>query len=138
MTAHSKLAPKHYLTSEFHQDTWNRYCMLGFVSAHIPWNAMSNVELQRSLNTLRGELVLPSTSTLSKICRREYSVTVDAIQKQLPSRNKVRISVDVWTSTNIVAITSVIAYYMDQNWALRDVQLAFDKVDRLIFEYIKC
>jgi len=33
---------------------------------------------------------------------------------------------------NILAITSVIAYYMDRNWALREVQLAFDEVDRLL------
>jgi hypothetical protein len=38
---------------------------------------------------------------------------------------------DGWTSMNKLAITSVIAYYMDQNWALHDVQLAFDVVDRL-------
>jgi len=28
---------------------------------------------------------------------------------------------------------SVIAYYMDRNWALSDVQHAFDVVDRLLF-----
>ena len=27
---------------------------------------------------------------------------------------------------------SVIAYYMDRNWALREVQLAFDEFDRLL------
>jgi len=47
-TKRSKLADKDFETSEFHQDTWNRYLMLGFVSAHIPWNAISNLELWRS------------------------------------------------------------------------------------------
>jgi len=56
---------------------------------------------------------------------------VDAIQKQLPIRNKVSLALDGRTSTTKLAITSVIAYYMDQNWALREVQLAFDEVDRL-------
>jgi hypothetical protein len=111
--------------------------MIGFISAHIPWNAISNLELQWSYNALRSELVLPSASTLSNICRREYTLRVDAIKKQLLSTNKVSLALDRWTSTNKLAITSVIAYYMDRNWALRVVQLAFDEVDRPIFSYFE-
>jgi hypothetical protein len=58
--------------------------MLGFVSAQIPWNAISNLELLRSYKALRDYLVLPSATTLINICRREYALTVDAIKKQLP------------------------------------------------------
>ena len=107
--------------------------MLGFVSAHIPWNAISNVELRRSYKALRDDLLLPSATTLSNICRREYALTLDAIKKQLLVRNKVSLALDRWTSTNKLAITSVIAYYMDRNWALREVQLAFDEIDRLFY-----
>jgi len=32
--------------------TWNCYLMIGFVLAQIPWNAITNLELQRSKNTL--------------------------------------------------------------------------------------
>jgi hypothetical protein len=56
---------------------------------------------------------------------------VDAIKKQLPLRNKVSLALAGWTSTNKLAIMSDIAYYMDRNWALREVQLAFDEVNRL-------
>jgi len=111
--------------------------MLGFVSAHIPWNAISNLELQASYNALRCELVLPSASTLSNICRREYTLTVDAIKKQLPSTNKVSLALDGWTSPNKSALTSVIAYYMDRNWALQDVDLAFNEVDSPIISYFE-
>jgi len=120
-------------TSEFHQDTWNHYLVLGCVSAHIPWNAMSNPELRPTYKALRDHLVLPSATTLGNICRREYALTVDAIKKQLPLRNKVSLAWDGWTSPNKLAITSVIAYCMDRNWALSGVQLAFDEVDRLVF-----
>jgi len=92
---------------------------------------ISNLEPQRSYKALRDDLVLPSATTLSKICRREYALTVDAIKKQLPIQNKVSLALNGWTSTNNLAITSVIAYYMDRNWALREVQLAFNEVDRL-------
>jgi len=137
LTKHSKLAVKDFETSEFHQDTWNHYVMLEFVSAHIPWNAISNLELRRSYKELRDDLVLPSASTLSNICQREYALTVDAIRKQLPSQNKVRSGLDGWTSTNTVAITSVFAYYMDRNWALHEVQLALVEVDRLFLSRFK-
>jgi len=130
-TKRSKLAAKDFATSEFHQDTWNRNQMLGFFSAHIPWNAILNLELRQSYKALRDDLVLPSATTLSTICRREYALTVDAIKKQLPIRNKVSLALDGWISTHKLAITSVIAYYMDRNWALREVQLAFGEVDRL-------
>jgi len=130
-----KLASKDFVTAKFHQDTLNRYLLLRFVPAHIPWNAISNLELRRSYNALRSKLVLPSASTLSNICRRVYSLTVDAIKKQLPTRNKVTLALDGWTSTNKLAITSVIAYNMDPDWAMREVQLAFDEVNSLFFFY---
>jgi hypothetical protein len=130
-TKHSKVAVKDFETSEFHQDRWNRFLRLGFVSAHILWHAISNLELWLWQKVLRDDLVLPSTTTLSNICRREYALTVDAIKKQFPIRNKVSLALDGWTSTNKLAITSVIAYYMDRNWALREVQLAITEVDRL-------
>jgi len=106
--------------------------MLGFVSAHIPWNAISNLELRRAYKSLRDDLVLPSSTTHSNIYRREYALTVDANKKQVPIQNKVSLALDGWTSTNKLAITLVIAYYMDRNWALREVQLAFNEVDCLL------
>jgi len=36
---------------------------------------------------------------------------------------------------NIVALMSVVAYYMNWNWAVRDVQLAFDQVDTPFSSY---
>jgi len=71
--------------------------------------------------------------TLSKVCQREYAPTVDAIKKQLPSQNKVSSALDGWTSTNKLGITSVFPYFMDWEWAMGEVQLAFDEVDRLVF-----
>jgi hypothetical protein len=62
---------------------------------------------------------------------------VDAIKKQLPSRNKVSLALDGLTSTNTLAIMSVIADYMDRNWALREVQLAFVEVDSPFFSYFE-
>jgi len=108
-TKRTKLAAKDFETSEFHQVTWNCYLMLEFVSAHIPWNAISNLELQRLHKALCDYLVLASVTTLRNICRRQYALTLDAIKKQLPSWNKVSLALDGWTSTNKLAITSVIA-----------------------------
>ena len=136
-TKRSKLADKDFDTSEFHQHTWNRYCMLRFVLAHIPWNAISNLGLWRSYKALCDSLVLPSATTLSNICHREYALPVDAITKQLLSRNKVSVALDGLTSTNKLTITSVIAYYMDRNWALREVQLTFDEVNLLCFSHFE-
>jgi hypothetical protein len=79
--------------------------------------------------------MLPSGSTLSNICKRDYSLAVDAIKKQLPSRNKFSLALDRWTSTNKLAITLVITYDMDRTWALREVQLAFNEVDYHFFSY---
>jgi len=127
------MADREFESSEFCQDTWNRYLMLELDFAHIPWNAISNVELRQSYKALRDDLVLPSATTLSDICQREYALTMDVIKKQMPSRNKVSIALDGWTAMNKLAMRSVIAEYMDRNWALHDVQLAFDEVDQLFF-----
>jgi hypothetical protein len=89
--------------------------MLGLVSAPIPWYAMTNIYIGRSNTALWRELVILSTSTLSYICWREYSLTVDGIQKLLPSRNKVSLALDAWTLKNKVANISVITYDLDQN-----------------------
>ena len=136
-TTRSKLAAMDIKTSKFHQDMCNRYLMLAFVSAHIPWNAILNLVLRWSYKALRNDLVLPSATTFSNICRKEYALTMDAIKKQLPSRNKVSLALDVWSSPNERAITSVIAYYMDRNWALGEDQLAFDEVDGLFFSHFQ-
>jgi len=109
--------------------------MFGFVPAHIPWKAISTLGLRCSYNAFRSDLVLPSASTLSNICRREYTLILVAIKKQLPSRNNVSLALYGWTSTNKLAITLGIAYYMDQNWVLRKVQLAFNEVDHPFFSY---
>jgi len=74
-TESSKLADKDFETSEFHQDMLSCYLMLGLVMAHITWNAMSNLELWQSYKALRDDLVLPSATTLSNICRRVYAPT---------------------------------------------------------------
>jgi len=114
-TKSSKLAAKDFETSEFHQDMWKCYLRLGFVLPHDPWNAISNLELQLSYKELRDHLVQPSASTLSSIYLREYALTVDAMEKQLPSPNEVRLALDGCTSPNILAISSVDAYYMDHS-----------------------
>jgi len=67
----------------------------------------------------------------------EYELAVDAIMKQPPSRMNGSLALDGWTSPNTLAITLVIADYMDRNWALGDVQLGFDEVDRLFFSPFK-
>jgi len=104
------MAVKDFETSEFHQDTWKRYFMLAFVSAHIPWNTISNFEVRWSYKALRDDLVLPSATTLNKICRRESALTVDVIKKHLRSWNEVSSGWDGWTSTKKLAISSVITY----------------------------
>jgi hypothetical protein len=131
------VAAKDFETSEFHQDMWNCYLMLGLILAHIPRNAISNPELWRSYKALRDDLVMPSATTLSNICWREYALTVDAIKKQLPVRNNGSLALDRWTSTQKLAITLVITYYMDQNWALCEFQLAFDEVDHLFYSHFE-
>jgi len=131
----SKMAGKDFETSEFHQDRWNRDPMLGFLSVHIPWKALSNLELRQSNKALRADLVLLSAPTITNICWREYALTLDAIKKQLPLWNKVSSALHRWTWPNKLAITSDIAQYMDRNWSLCEVQLAFDEVDNLFFPH---
>jgi hypothetical protein len=81
--------------------------------------------------------VLLSATTLSNICHWEYALTVGAIKKQLPSQNKVSLALHVWRSTSELSITSVITYCMNRNWALCEVQVAFDEVDCLFFPHFE-
>jgi len=59
--------------------------MLGFVSANIPWNAISNLEIRMSDNALCDDPMLLSVITHSIISGREYALAVGAMKKQLPS-----------------------------------------------------
>jgi len=111
--------------------------MVGFLLAHIPWNAISNLELRQSLNALHCELLLASPSVLCNICWREYSLVVDAIKKQLPSTNHVTCALDGWTSTNNLSITLVIPDYIDRNWILRELQLLFKRFADVFFSYFE-
>jgi hypothetical protein len=111
--------------------------MLGFISAHNLWNAISYLERQWSYKALRDDLVLPSTMTVNRICQREYAKTLYATEKQLPSQNQVSLALDGWTSMNTQAITLVVAYCMNRNRAMCNVQMVFDDVDRLFFSAFK-
>jgi hypothetical protein len=137
-TKHSELSGNDFETSELHKDMCTSYLIFGFVSAQMPWDAMSNLELRRSYQALRHDLVLLSATTLSLIWWREYAVTLVAIKKQLPLRNIVSLALDRWTSMNKLAITSVITYYMAQNWPLDEVQLAFGDVNPLFSSRVEC
>jgi len=86
-TKRSELAAKDFETSEFHQDTWNCYLMLEFVSAYIPRKSIPNLNLQRTYEALRSDLVLPSATSLSNICRKDYALTVESNKELLPSRD---------------------------------------------------
>ena len=54
-------------------------------------------------------------------------------RSNLLSWKKVCLALDRWISTNKLALTLAIADYMDRNWALWEVNLAFDEVDSLFF-----
>jgi hypothetical protein len=127
-TIHSKLAATDVESSKLHQDTWNRYLMIVFVSSQTAWNLISNLELRMSYKALRNNLVLPSGTILSNICQREYEPAMHAIQKELPSWNKVSLALDGWTTPNKLPITLVIAYYMDRNCIFCEIQLLFEEV----------
>lgn len=112
----------------FDQQSWNRYLLLGLLSALIPLNAISNREFRRVFFSLRHDLKLPSVSTLSRLLESEYDKTIEAIKHQIPLGQRVSIALDGWTSQNRLAITSVIMYYISRNWKLEEVQLAFEEV----------
>jgi len=80
---HSKLVAKYFETSEFQQDTWDPHLILGFVLAHTPPKTVTNVELWQSYKFLKSDLVLPFPMTHRNICRKKFTLTVDAIIKQL-------------------------------------------------------
>jgi hypothetical protein len=58
--------------------------MLGFDSAHIPWNFLSNLMLECDYKTLSDDLMLLSATTLSNIYLKDYALNGNAIMKQLP------------------------------------------------------
>ena len=133
----SKLAAKDFVTSEFHQDTWNRYLTLALLSAHISGNSILEWKLWRSYKHLQYEIVILSATILGIICRREYSLTADANTTQLLSGNKVSVALDRLTLMNKLDTTSVIPYYVDWNCALWEVHFTFGEVDSLFLSFIK-
>lgn len=130
------MATKDSVAAELHKDKLNHFLILGFVSAYISWIAISTIEQQWPNNGLCSTLMLPSTSTFSNIGRREYSLTVDEIRIQLPSRNNVSFAFDRWKSIINYVMMSVIPYYMNGLLAVQEVQLAINKVDSLFVYYV--
>lgn len=88
--------------------------MIRFLSPHPPWCAVLNFQIRRSYNSLTCDLALLCTCTLGIICRKEYSLTLDAIKNALPSRKKVSLALDTWTSMNKLAIAwSLLTVWID-------------------------
>ena len=113
---------------EFDPHTWNRYLLLGFLSALIPFNTITNPELRRILFPLKADLNLPSVSILRRLLATDYEKTTKAIRDNIPEGQKVGLALDGWTSSNKLAISSVIMYYISKSWELQKVQIAFEEV----------
>ena len=113
---------------EFDPHTWNRYLLLGFLSALIPFNTITNPELRRILFSLKPDVNLPSVSTLRRLLATEYEKTTKSIRDNIPEGQKVGLALDGWTSANKLAISSVIMYYISKSWQLKEVQIAFEEV----------
>jgi len=114
--------------SIFNQESWDRYLLIGLLSALIPLNVVSNREFRRVFKVLRNDIKIPSVSKLTSLLGKEYDKTLEAIKGQIPRGQRVSIALDGWTSKNRLAITSVIMYYISRNWTLEEVQLAFEEV----------
>ena len=106
---------------EFDQHTWNRYLLLEFLSALIPFNTLTNPELRRILFSLKPDVNIPSVSTLRRLLATEYEKTTQAIRDNIPEGQKVGLALDGWTSGNKLAIASVIMYNISINWELKEV-----------------
>ena len=113
---------------EFDPHTWNRYQLLGFLSALIPFNTITNPELRRILFSLKPDVNLPSVSTLRRLLATEYEKTTKSIRDNIPEGQKVGLALDSWTSGNKLAISSVILYYISKSWQLKEVQIALEEV----------
>src|SRR5437588_3664703 len=98
----------------FDQQSWNRYLLLGLLSALILLNAISNREFQRVFFSLRHDFKLPSVSTLSRLLESEYDKTIEAIKHQILLGQRVSIALDGWTAQSRLAITSVIIQSVDK------------------------
>ena len=95
--------------------TWNCYLLLGFLSALIPFNTITNLELRRILISLKPDVNLPSVSTLRRLLATEYEKTSKEIQDNIPEGKKVGLPLDGWTYGNKLAISSVIMYYISKS-----------------------
>ena len=113
---------------EFDPHTWNRYLLLGFLSALIPFNTITNPELRRILFSLKPDVNHPSVSTLRRLLATEYEKTTKSIRDNMPEGQKVGLALDGWTSGNKLAISSEIMYYISKSWQLKEVQIAFEEV----------
>jgi hypothetical protein len=76
-----------------------------------------------------------STSILHNSCRRESTLTLNAIKWQLQLRNIVSLALARWTSTDRLSVMSVITNDTDQCCAFRELQHAFIEVNRLFLAF---
>jgi hypothetical protein len=94
----------------------------------MPFNVLNSPEFRRSLLMLRPDISIPSVSKFRRLLKSEYDITVQSIRRAIPKDQKVSLALDGWTSSNKLAVVSVIMYYISPDWSLKEVQLAFEEV----------
>ena len=112
----------------FDQAIWDRYLLIGLLSALVPIHSLFNSEFRRIFTALRPDISIPSVSKIRRLLAVEYDSTIQTIRQSIPEQQKVSLALDGWTSSNKLAITSVIMYYISSDWQLKEVQLAFEEV----------
>ena len=105
------------------------WMMSAHLSAHIPFNAVHNLEYRRFLRSIsHGQFGIPSRSKLQRGLKKEYQKAIEQLTALFPKDTRVSIALDGWTAAHRVAILSIIAYHIDRNWNLVKSQLGFEQV----------
>ena len=98
------------------------------IACNLPINIVDSVQFRRTFQMARKDISLPHRTKLAySIANRALQVRTTLL-KDLPSKRKVAISLDAWTSPNNKAFMAVVCFYFNDSWDYRRKLLAFNEI----------
>jgi len=112
----------------FNQEEFDHVFLQGLLATNLGFHVARNVAFRRMFRYLNRRILIPSPSLIRRQLLACYIEVVTEIKADIPHEVKVSIAADAWTSPNKLAFLAVLAYYITDNWELKEVLIGFEQI----------
>jgi hypothetical protein len=95
------------------------------LAINMSFRSMKHSEFIRLINMLWSNTHISKRILLRDIVRKKHNIVRQKILQDMKSNTKINFAIDNWMSSNNLVFMKIIDYFIDHEWRLRKILLAF-------------